>query len=85
VRLPYALTADAGITLDLTKNGRRVARVRRSVSAGRRTLVWNGKATRGRGRGKPVAPGRYLARLAARSADGQTSKDMASVRIVRSP
>ncbi|RYC05252.1 Ig-like domain-containing protein [Nocardioides zhouii] len=69
VRLAYALTRDAGVVLEVRRNGRPVARVVQAATAGRSTITWNGKV-----RGRPAPDGRYTLVLTATVA-GQRSSD----------
>jgi hypothetical protein len=86
VRLRYAITRDARVTIDVLKGAKRVARLTGNARFGRNALSWNGKPTSARpgARGasaKLPAPGRYRLRLNARSPDGQTATDNATLTI----
>jgi Tol biopolymer transport system component len=74
--ISYVSTLPARVTLEIRKGRRRIARVSRSAQAGRNRIAWNGRARR-----SSAAPGRYVVRLLARSADGQTASDRASLAI----
>jgi len=69
VPVPFVVTTTSQVRLDVYRDGRRVARAARSVAAGRRTIIWNGRI------GSRVArPGRYRLVLTA-AIPGQRSVD----------
>jgi hypothetical protein len=68
VRLPYALTRDADVVLEVQRNGRSIARVLQAGIAGRRAISWNGKV-----RGRPAPHGTYTLVLSATSGAQQSS------------
>ena len=78
ITLRYAATAAGRATLDVTRGGKRVARVKAKVKAGRNTIGWSGKIRR-----KAARAGRYTLTLVATAADGQTDKATARLRLKR--
>jgi len=74
VRLSYAVTRDATVSLDVRRGGRLVTTIRTSAATGRNTVIWNG-----RDRGGRAVGGRYVLVLRA-TAGGQQSSD--TVRLV---
>jgi hypothetical protein len=78
ITLRYAATAAARATLHVIRGGKRVARVKAKVKAGRNTIAWSGKIRR-----KAARAGRYTLTLVATAADGQTDKATARLRLKR--
>lgn len=64
VRLSYAVTRDADVLLQVRRDGRLVSSTTRTVSAGRNTITWNGRAG-----GRRATGGRYVLVLTASSGD----------------
>lgn len=72
-RIAYLLTDDAGVTVELRRRGRRMARTRQAGHVGR-NLITLPRLRR---------PGRYQLRLTATAADGRISVDRGRLIVVR--
>ncbi|HEX6583743.1 MAG TPA: Ig-like domain-containing protein, partial [Thermoleophilaceae bacterium] len=83
LRVRFAVSAAAGVQLDLRKGSRRLATAERSLrSAGVGVLKLYARRSGSR-RGRRLAPGNYLLRLTGTGADGQRATDSARLRITR--
>ena len=85
VKVPYLVTRDASVTLDVRRGGKVVEQVKRARAAanartGRNTITWNGKI-----KGKTPKAAKYTLVLKATAADGQTASDTATVRVTKPP
>lgn len=91
--LRFVVTAPATVTLEVRRGRTVVARVVRQATAGRSTIVWNGRAdarragrsrsrVSQRGRSLPP-PGRYTLVVSARGGDGQVASDSTRLTLAR--
>jgi hypothetical protein len=66
VRIGVRLSRSAAVRVTISRGGRRVALLRRSLRSGRSTITWSARS-----RGRFVRPGRYTIVVRAISASGQ--------------